>query len=201
MARKVDAEADQASKAILDQLQTKTVSAPPSSTGLTGDQLPETVFDVNDLDTVKNQVTLQLSNLELLNVLNTIGQITNTQSQSGPIPGTVDVINFASTSSGTAVAKTEDGFYSNPGEVWKIFAPSLSVGGGSGSIQHELRLINGGSTIEILDFSTSGGSLRPTTEEGFIGGEIYVSYPAYLVYEATGTFTNAGLALGVVRVR
>ena len=59
MARKVDAEADFASKAILDQLQTKTVGAPPSSTGLTGDQLPETIFDVNDFDTVKNQVTLQ----------------------------------------------------------------------------------------------------------------------------------------------
>lgn len=201
MARKKDAEVDAPSKAILDQLQTKTVGAPPLSTGLTGDQLPETIFDVNDLDTVKNQVTIQLSNLELLNVLNVVGQITNTQSQSGPIPGTVDVINFNSSSSGVAVGKTEAGFYSNPGEVWKIFAPSLSVGGGSGSIQHELRLINDGATLEILDFSTTGGSLRPTTEEGFIGGEIYVSYPAYLVYEATGTFTSAGLSLGVVRVR
>ncbi len=201
MARKKDAEEDQASKAILDQLQTKTVGAPPASTGLTGDQLPETVFDVEDFDLVKNQVTLQLSNLELLNVLNAIGQITGTQSVSGPIAGTVDVINFTSSSSGTAVGKTESGFYSNKGEVWKIFGPSLSVGGASGSIQHELRLINDGATLEILDFSSTGGSLRPTTEEGFIGGEIYVSYPAYLVYEATGTFTSSGLSLGVVRVR
>ena len=63
MARKKDAEQDGPSKAILDQLQTKTVGAPPSTTGLTGDQLPETIFDVADFDTVKNQVTLQLSNL------------------------------------------------------------------------------------------------------------------------------------------
>ena len=81
MARKKDAEEDFASKAILDQLQTKTVGAPPSTTGLTGDQLPETIFDVDDFDLVKNQVTLQLSNLELLNVLNTVGQITNTESK------------------------------------------------------------------------------------------------------------------------
>ena len=100
MARKVDAEADAASKAILDQLQTKTVGAPPSSTGLTGDQLPETIFDVDDFETVKNQVTLQLSNLELLNVLNTIGQMTNTQSQSGPIPKTGKVVTLTTTSNG-----------------------------------------------------------------------------------------------------
>jgi hypothetical protein len=130
-----------------------------------------------------------------------IGIAANAKSTSGPMPGTIDVVNFNATSSGSAVGVTESGFWQNPGEVWKIFAPSLSVGGGSGSIQHELRMIRDGSTLEILDFSSTGGSLRPTTEEGFIGGEIYVSYPAYLVYEATGTFTNSGLALGVARVR
>lgn len=117
MARKKDAEEDYASKAILDQLQTKTVGAPPSTTGLTGDQLPETVFDVDDFDLVKNQVTLQLSNLELLNVLNTVGQITNTQSQSGPIPKTGQVTDLQ-------VVGENDGTYTllqpGPGEVWEI---------------------------------------------------------------------------------
>ena len=109
MARRKDAEEDPPSKAILDQLQTKTVGAPPSSTGLTGDQLPETIFDVDDFNTVKNQVTLQLSNLELLNVLNTIGQVTNTQSQSGPIPGTAEVIRTeANVSSADFTSKNPD---------------------------------------------------------------------------------------------
>ena len=125
----------------------------------------------------------------------------NQLSLSGPMPGTVDVVNFLSDTSGSQVGITEDGFYKEPGSVWKIFAPSLSVGGGSGSIQHELRLIRDGATLEILDFNSSGGSLRPTTEDRFIGGEIYVSYPAYLIYEATGTFTTSGLSLGIVRVR
>ena len=125
----------------------------------------------------------------------------NQGSISGPMPGTIDVVNFSTTSSGASVAVDEDGLWKEPGSVWKVYAPSISVGGGSGSIQHEVRLINAGSTVELLDFSTSGGSLRPTVEEGFLGGEIYVSYPAYLTYEATGTFTNAGLSLAVARVR
>lgn len=130
-----------------------------------------------------------------------LGLAASQLSLSGPMPGTVDVITFSTSSSGTQVGCDEDGFYKTEGSVWKIFAPALSVGGGSGSIQHEFRLIRDGSTTEILDFSSTGGSLRPTTEEGFIGGEIYVSYPAYLTYEATGTFTSAALTLGICRVR
>jgi len=158
-------------------------------------------LEIADFELIQDNIHLMKNNYSALEIVDLIGRITNNRSSSGPIAGTVDVINFLATTSGSAVGKDEDGFYSNPGEVWKIFGPSLSVGGGSGSIQHELRLIRDGATLEILDFSTTGGSLRPTTEEGFIGGEIYVSYPAYLVYEATGTFTNSGLALGVVRVR
>ena len=124
----------------------------------------------------------------------------NQLSTSGPIPGTVDVINFQSTSSGSAVGIIEDGFYKDEGGMYQLFAPSISVSGISGSVQHELRLVNDGATLEILDFSTTGGSLRPTTEDGFIGIP-YVSFPAYLTYEASGTFTQSNMALGIVRVR
>jgi hypothetical protein len=158
-------------------------------------------MDNGTFNQITEPINIQQSNEEELMRTLLIGLATNQLSSSGPMPGTVDVINFLSSSSGSAVGATESGFYKEPGSVWKIFGPSLSVGGGSGSIQHELRLINDGSTLEILDFSTTGGSLRPTTEDGFIGGEIYVSYPAYLVYEATGTFTSSGLSLGIVRVR
>jgi hypothetical protein len=64
VARRKDAEEDAPSKAILDQLQTKTVGAPPSTTGLTGDQLPETIFKVTDFDQVKNQ--MMKSSLDLI---------------------------------------------------------------------------------------------------------------------------------------
>ena len=85
MARKKDAQEDLVSKRILDQLNTKTVGPPPDSTGLTGDQQPQTVFKPADMDLIRNQMTLQLQNIEALNVLNTIGQISNTLGDSGPL--------------------------------------------------------------------------------------------------------------------
>tara|TARA_R110002051_G_scaffold238804_1_gene299514 strand:+ start:193 stop:750 length:558 start_codon:yes stop_codon:yes gene_type:complete len=130
-----------------------------------------------------------------------LGLASDKLSISGPMPGTVDVVTFSSSSSGSGVGLDQTGFWTTPGSSWKLYAPSISVGGGSGSIQHELRLIRDGRTVELLDFSTTGGSLRPTTEEGFIGGEIIVSHPAYIIYEASGTFTNATMALAVVRER
>lgn len=158
-------------------------------------------MDNGTFNQVTQPINIQQSNeMELMRTV-LVGLATNQLSLSGPMPGTVDVITFSTTSSGSQVGCDESGFYKEPGSVWKIFGPSLSVGGGSGSIQHELRLINDGATLEILDFSSSGGSLRPTTEEGFIGGEIYISHPAYLTYEATGTYTSAALSLGIVRVR
>jgi hypothetical protein len=154
-----------------------------------------------DYNKVTEPISIMQSNQQALMETVLIGIASNQLSTSGPMPGTVDVVTFSTTSSGTQVGIDESGFYKEPGSVWKIFGPSLSVGGGSGSIQHELRMIRDGATLEILDFSSTGGSLRPTTEEGFIGGEIYISYPAYLTYEATGTYTSAALSLGIVRVR
>ena len=155
----------------------------------------------SDYNKVTEPISIMQSNQQALMEAVLIGIASNQLSTSGPMPGTVDVVTFTTTSSGSQVGIDESGFYKEPGSVWKIFGPSLSVGGGSGSIQHELRMIRDGATLEILDFSSTGGSLRPTTEEGFIGGEIYISYPAYLTYEATGTYTSAALSLGIVRVR
>jgi hypothetical protein len=153
------------------------------------------------IDNLKNATFLDADNEDQLRRLKLLMEVTGTGSMSGPFPASVDVVTFTSTTSGTAVSVDQTGVWNNVGEIWKVYAPSLSVGGGSGSIQHELRLINDGRTVELLDFSTTGGSLRPSTEEGFIGGEIYVGKPAYLVYEATGTFTTAIMSLVCVRVR
>ena len=157
-------------------------------------------LDIDTFNQVTQPINIQQSNeMELLRTI-LIGIATGRISTSGPMAGTVDVINFQSTSSGAQVGIIEDGFYKNEGGVYQLFAPSISVSGISGSVQHELRLINDGATLEILDFSTTGGSLRPTTEDGFIGLP-FVSYPAYLTYEASGTFTQSNMALGIVRVR
>ena len=200
MARKVDAEQDAPSKAILDQLQTKTVGPPPSSTGLTGDQLPETVFSLADLERVRNQVTLQLSNLELLNVLNTIGQVTNTQSQSGPLLGTMDVFNLTADTSGSSVSGFGDGLSDVPaGEIWQIYGFGVNPSGVSGSVSYELRIVGkSGFSTEISTGSSSLNSAFPLQEDV---GPVYIGEGNKIQFEATGTFTNAKFRYCAVRVR
>jgi hypothetical protein len=202
VARKKDAEEDQASKAILDQLQTKTVGAPPSSTGLTGDQLPETIFSVANFDQVKNQVTLQLSNLELLNVLNTIGQVTNTQSQSGPIPKTGVTAFFQATNSGTKYNIFQPG----PGEVYLLGPCSFQLSGASGSVTVEQWLyandnIDGTKRRVLVGNSSSSSSSYATIYEGGPNTPIHVDENGYVAVEATGTFTSVSFYLNLIRVR
>lgn len=198
LARRKDAEEDFAARAILDQLQTKTVGAPPSSTGLTGDQLPETIFDLADFETVKNQVTLQLSNLELLNVLNTIGQITNTQSQSGPIPNTFKIEVATTSTSGDIISA----FTPNPGEVWQLVgAIGTSGSGTSGTIFLEVKLfdIKNSRRAEIMSTSTTTGTDIPMTET--TQNPIFLDENTRLEVEASGTFTTMEFKIPLIRVR
>ena len=121
-----DIRKDRRTKNVLAQTNTKTVSAPPSSTGLTGAQLPAEVFTVEDFDIVKNQVHLEEKNFQLLEALNTMGQITNMQSQSGPLPGTYKCEQVSSLSSGTAC----NFFTPAKGEVWQVVECGFHVSGG-----------------------------------------------------------------------
>ena len=200
MARKVDAEQDAASKAILDQLQTKTVGAPPSTTGLTGDQLPETIFDVDDFTTVKNQVTLQLSNLELLNVLNTIGQVTNTQSQSGPIPKTSVVVQTVLTTSNL------DGviYAPKPGEVWQVVGVGMVMDAGvqSGTAYLKIEDASDSSNAAIIAEMGTSGSIE-SFDDNF-GGPIYIDENTKLIarYFKSGGFPSGDtVTYGTVLIR
>ena len=197
MARKKDAEEDFASKAILDQLQTKTVGAPPSSTGLIGDQLPETIFKVTDFDQVKNQVTLQLSNLELLNVLNTVGQVTNTQSQSGPIPDTQKIIQRTYTST------TDDEIFFRPdsGQVWVLVGGDTVGSGGTGSIQWSL---TADSSTFALIFQTSVSGQEPIGQNSTNNNmmtPLYISHTNYLYANISAVATSVRATLSFIRVR
>jgi len=198
MARKKDAEEDQASKAILDQLQTKTVGPPPSTTGLTGDQLPNTIFDADTFDQVRNQITLQLTNLELLNVLNTIGQVTNTQSQSGPLPDQQQLIVVDNTDSNYST------FFSPPkGQVWTYVGGCRnSAAGVSGNVTTEVDIFNPNTDARFLfiDMSSTSTSDFPLIETN-PGGEIYISHPNVLRVKAEGTFTSVVTTHAVQRVR
>jgi hypothetical protein len=197
VARRKDAEEDNAARSVLDQLQTKTVGAPPSTTGLTGDQLPETIFDVADFDTVKNQVTLQLSNLELLNVLNTVGQVTNTQSQSGPIPDTQKIIQRTY----TATTDDEIFFRPDPGQVWQLVGGDTVGSGGTGSIQWSL---TPDSSTFALIFQTSVSGQEPIGQNSTNNNlmqPILISHTNYLYANISAVATSVRATLSFIRVR
>lgn len=87
---------------------------------------------VSDYELITDGVHVEVDNLEALELKNTVGQATNTQSQSGPIPGTMKItttaISYAETGAATGY-KTM--FVPNPGEVWLLVAASSSMAGGS----------------------------------------------------------------------
>lgn len=194
MARKVDAEQDTPSKAILEQLNTKTVGPPPASTGLVGDQQPETVFSADNFDQVKNQVTLQLNNLELLNVLNTVGQVSNTQSQSGPIVGTQKIVSVSSTGTAATV------FRPDPGQVWEVVAISQTRTNATGSTTTALRLSDGNDTVMLEEFSDNSGEVPLATNEA---SPIRVSYDNFLTvaFSPSANADSINAFASVIRVR
>ena len=123
-----DIRKDARTKSVIQQINTKTVSTPPSSTGLIGDQLPAEVFTVDDFDKVRNQVHLEEKNFQLLEALNTIGQLTNMQSQSGPLPGTMkgEVVSLSAGVNGSFFTPAEN-------EVWQVLDIAFNKGSGTGS--------------------------------------------------------------------
>ena len=123
-----DIRKDRRTQNVLAQTNTKTVSTPPTATGLVGDQLPAEVFTVDDFDSVRNQVHLEEKNFQLLEALNTMGQITNMQSQSGPIPATMkgEVVSLSAGVNGSFFTPGEN-------EVWQVLDLAFNKGSGTGT--------------------------------------------------------------------
>lgn len=182
---------DKRTKNVLAQTNTKTVGPPPSSTGLTGDQSPAEVFTVEDFDQVRNQVNLEDKNYQLLEALNTIGQITNMQSQSGPIPGSLKIVTSSGTAAGNNIA-----FQPSSGEVWELTAASFGAVG-SGSWRGILALKDGdGNYVELVDKSTSG-----TGQSLDFSTPVYITNDVYLEFTIVTVDTSLSVKAAVVRVR
>lgn len=190
MARKEDSSRDRQAKAILAQVTTKTVGPPLVATGLIGDQTPDTVFTVADFDKVRNQINLELANVEALNLLNTLGRITNMQSQSGPIVGTQKFITVTTTAQGTITWDRPD-----KGQIWQLLAAAVSEDDAS---YHNIYLIDDdGNTLFIAQETTA------TKYDPFLGLPLTYSYENYLGYNIPtspggGNNTIVG---SVIRVR
>jgi hypothetical protein len=146
-----DIKRDRRTKNVLAQTNTKTVSAPNPDTGLTGDSLPAEVFTVSDFELIKNQVHLEENNFQLMEALNVMGQITNMQSQSGPIPGTGKIETFSSSySSGVYVTV----FTPKAGEVWEVVAADFNATLSSGTVDSVQLYLSDGSTSVMFAENT-----------------------------------------------
>ena len=200
-----DVRKDRRTKAVLAQTNTKTVSVPPKSTGLVGDQTPETVFTVNDFDQIKNQVTLEETNFQLLDALNRLGRITNMQSQSGPIVGT-GFIHVTTNVSSSA----QDGFIPPPGTVWQWMGGGASLSGASGTIKSYTSMYTPASGIDHDGSAASFVIVEDTDTSDFTAisytvpdAPIYVTSNNYLRIQVNGTYTSASstVKMAYIRVR
>ena len=192
-----DIRKDRRTKNVLAQTNTKTVSAPPASTGLTGDQLPAEVFTVADFDLVRNQVHLEEKNFQLLEALNTMGQISNMQSQSGPIPGTMTVEDVSVSSSATWTTL----FTGKPGEVYECYQIGIgSIVNRSGNLTVYVRAYDvPNDKAVVIDFTTITGSAD--TNLGDLDTPLYVDQNIRIDVYVSGTFDSVLAKVLVARVR
>ena len=176
-----DIKKDRRTKQVLDQTNTKTVGPPLSTTGLVGDQLPEEVFTIEDFERVRNQVTLESDNFQLLRTLNLMGQITNMQSQSGPLLNTGRVVAITDTTgSGSPVVTILE---PKVGEAYEITAAEWQIKNANALFFR----IQEGTTGEsvLVEYKTAVGTLDITTVP------VRVVYPQRAVATfGTSTGTN-----------
>jgi hypothetical protein len=189
MARKQDSRDDSQALALLAQLNSKTVSNP---TDLTGDNTPASVPTVTDFDSLRNGIHLSYENVEALNLLNSLGRITNLTSGSGVIVGTPQVIKITDTD-GTG---NPEGIIHQPatGEIWTLIA------GQTGTMNADKCLLrlkdeDNSQTIE-LDNATAG-----TAKFTGLDKEIFYDSRCYLDYKFNTATGDCIVKVAVARVR
>jgi len=184
---------DKPSKRIIDQLNTKTVGPPLPSTGLVGDQSPAAVIDVGDIDQVRNQIHISEPNIKALSLMNTLSQVSNMSSNSGPIVGTMAI--KTSTSAGSGTLHTI--FRPNAGEIWQLVDASFDLDNATGAVNLRLYLSDGTNSV-VVDHESESASGEFTTDTI---GPILFNYDVYLQGWQQGTFDGVTWKAAVVRVR
>ena len=188
-----DIKKDKRAKTVIDNTNTNTVGVPDKNTGLIGDQAPDTIFTADDFDTIRNQVNLEVDNFQLLQALNIMGQITNQQSQSGPMVGTHK--NVTVTDTNTSGNQLGIAFSPDPGQVWQL------VGAATGNLnasRMELALQDRATDtyVEIGAETSAATQFDPT---GIV--PVYITYEVPLYYFTVSQSGNCTINVSVIRVR
>jgi hypothetical protein len=145
----------------------------------------------DNFDIANDPVFANASSEDELRRLNLVGQASNMQSQSGPIPGTGRVELYANTTSVTEA----DFFTPSEGESWQLLAAQTKA------------FYTGQSSAELFisDGTTSVSLDRPTSAyyEFALGEPIYITYPCKLVisFGGTGTGGTGQVTVALHRVR
>lgn len=186
---------DEPSKRVIEQLNTKTVGPPLASTGLVGDNSPASVIQAGDIDQVRNQIHISEPNVSALNMMNTLSQVSNTQSSSGPIVGTMQIV--TGTVSGSGLFATIH--RPDPGQIWQICDFDFSLDNPTGSVNLRLYYQDGTNSV-IIDHQSKSASGEFQMESSG-AGPLFYSYDVYLQGWAQGTFDGVTYKVAVSRVR
>lgn len=200
MARKADAIIDPQTLTVLEQLQTKTVGPPPASSGLVGDQLPGNIISISDLELVKNQINLEVDNLEAINALTTVAAIAGLQGY-GPIIDTGEITSVTldgSGSSGKVKCATP-----GKGQVFDVQGMDGTWNTSPGvSITFGFYIHNDETDVEILLGTTTSSSTNPAFDVNeFLSRPFYITYPFSLRATASTLGSAATCVINTYHVR
>jgi hypothetical protein len=152
--------------------------------GISGDNLPANLFTQDDFDQEKRNLFVNLDNFEVINTLNAIGEITGSQSTSGPLVNTMSI-----KSTGRVVSSTTTTlFRPDPGQVWVMTGAQLDASAGSGSVTTVLHYTDtNGAEVRIESNATSGIAEYNITSTA---GPLYLSNEVFL--QITSSSVAAG---------
>ena len=150
----------------------------------------------SDFDKVQNPVFIDPSSEDELRRINLVGQATNQQSQSGPIPNSMKIVTTTIDSSSKITV-----FQPEKGSVWQLQQASLTRDSGSGTTNIFIQYYDGTNEASALYVSTGSSELILTSDDNYAGNTYFVDNGVYFrVYRDSGS-ADYTLSTTFVRVR
>lgn len=130
-----------------------------------------------------------------MEALNTMGQITNMQSQSGPIPGTAKIVTASAAASGSIATI----FQPDSGQVWKLIDITVVWTNNSGTINASPVLEDENGEVIFVGrvSSTAGHHEFPSIPQD----SLFITNEVFLRGWSAGTFDSGSWKAAVIRVR
>ncbi len=142
-----------------------------------------------EYDRVVNQIYLSEENVELLEAVKLLGEVTNRRSSSGPIAGTQYVYDITGITN-----SNEDVHRPGEGEVWQLVAASIITLDGASTMILNL-VDSAGNLVQIDTFNATSNPME-------LNEPIYYTNEAWLSCRTSNASSgNARLAVSGIRIR